>query len=254
MEQPIFRPLKKQRLYQDIVEQIKGLIIQGDLKPSDKLPSERDLARMFSVGRPTVREAIRTLSLMGLVEVNHGQRGTVVKNFALDPYTESFRDQISLMLEMKKTTIQQLTEVRGALDNRIAVLSAERATNEQLREMENLLREMEKCTDNTKAYLSKAVEYHKAMALSTNNPIFHAIWSAFFELIVDLYEEILDRIGGNVLHRLYLTNLEVFKAILTKEPKKILAAMGRHLALQNEILTLDQAIKEKAHEGNKDFR
>ena len=240
MEKPIFKPLKKSRLYEDIVDQIKKLIIQGKLQPSDKLSSERDLAKMFNVGRPTVREAIRTLSMMGLVEVNHGQKGTIIKNFAIDPYLESVRDQMSLMLEMKKATIQQLTEVRGALDNRIALLSAERATKDQLKGMEDILKEMELCTNDTNAYLNKAIEFHKVMSLSTNNPIFYAIWSAFFDLIIDLYEELLDRIGGDVRYRLYLTNLEVFKSILTKDPKKIRAAMSRHLELQEEILTLDK--------------
>lgn len=240
MDENLLKPLKKSRLYEDIVDQIKKLIIQGKLKPSDKLPSERDLAKIFNVGRPTVRDAIRTLSLMGLVEVNHGQKGTIVKNFAIDPYMESVRDQMSLMLEMKKATIQQLTEVRGALDNRIALLSAERATKDQLKGMEDILKEMELCTNDTNAYLNKAIEFHKVMSLSTNNPIFYAIWSAFFDLIIDLYEELLDRIGGDVRYRLYLTNLEVFKSILTKDPKKIRAAMARHLELQEEILTLDK--------------
>jgi len=240
MDENLLKPLKKSRLYEDIVDQIKKLIIQGKLKPSDKLPSERDLAKIFNVGRPTVRDAIRTLSLMGLVEVNHGMKGTIVKNFAIDPYMESVRDQMSLMLEMKKATIQQLTEARGALDNRIALLSAERATKDQLKGMENILKEMEPCTNDTNAYLNKAIEFHKVMSLSTNNPIFYAIWSAFFDLIIDLYEELLDRIGGDVRYRLYLTNLEVFKSILTKDPKKIRAAMARHLELQEEILTLDK--------------
>jgi len=240
VEKPIFKPVKKSRLYEDIVDQIKKLIIQGKLKPSDKLSSERDLAKMFTVGRPTVREAIRTLNMMGLVEVNHGQKGNIIKNFAIDPYLESVRDQMSLMLEMKKTSIQQLTEVRGALDNCIALLSAERATKDQLKEMENILKEIELSTNDTNAYLNKAIEFHKVMSRSTNNPIFFAIWSAFFDLIINLYEELLDKIGGDVLKRLYLTNLEVFKAILLKDPIKIREAMAQHLELQNEILTLDR--------------
>ena len=76
MAENLFKPLKKARLYEEIVDHIKGLIIEGKLKPSDKLPSERELACQFNVGRPTVREAIRTLILMGLVEVNAGQRGS----------------------------------------------------------------------------------------------------------------------------------------------------------------------------------
>ena len=74
------------------------------MKPFDRLPSERELAKQFNVGRPTVREAIRTLSLMGLVQVNHGQKGTYIKDLALDPYMESIREQISWMIRMETTT------------------------------------------------------------------------------------------------------------------------------------------------------
>ena len=65
MDENLFRPLKKSRLYEEIVDYIKDLMLQGKLKPSDKLPSERELAERFNVGRPTVREAIRTLGTDG---------------------------------------------------------------------------------------------------------------------------------------------------------------------------------------------
>lgn len=147
MAEILFKPLKKARLYEEIVDHIKGLIIEGKLKPSDRLPSEREPACQFNVGRPTVREAIRTLSLMGLVEVNAGQRGTLIKNFALDPYKESVREQMSRLIQMERTTLQQLLEVRDTLETRIALLSADRATEKDLKDLNGLLEEMASSLD-----------------------------------------------------------------------------------------------------------
>ena len=135
MDGNLFRPVKKSRLYEEIVGYIKDLMLQGKLKASDKLPSERELAERFNVGRPTVREAIRTLELTGLVEVNPGQKGTTIKNPELDTYMESLREQMSWMVQIERTTLQQLSEVRDSLETRIALLAAERATMDQLTEM-----------------------------------------------------------------------------------------------------------------------
>ena len=107
MNEDLFRPLKKSRLSEEIVDFIKKLIVDGRLKPADKLPSERDLAERFNVGRPTVREAIRTLELIGLVEVFPGHKGTTIKNPELDTYMESLREQMSWMIQMERSSLQQ---------------------------------------------------------------------------------------------------------------------------------------------------
>jgi len=236
----LIKPIEKTRLYDSIVDQIKDLILQGKLKPGDKLPSERDLAQLFHVGRPTVREAIRTLKLIGLVDVNQGQRGTVVKKYALEPYRESMREQMRWLIQTRKTTIEQLTEVRSALDTSIALLAAERASKADLRDMRLLLREMEVSTNSSSAYLEKAIGFHKLMAISTGNPIFHAIWTAFTELVIDQYQELLDRMGKDIIKKLYLTNLQIYRAILAKDRKKIRAAVDGNIKLQGEILSYAQ--------------
>jgi len=71
-----FKPLTKRRLYEDIIDQITEAVIEGRLKAGDPIPSERTLAKMFNAGRPTIREALRTLGLMGLVQGDIGRKGT----------------------------------------------------------------------------------------------------------------------------------------------------------------------------------
>jgi GntR family transcriptional repressor for pyruvate dehydrogenase complex len=236
----LFKPLKRARLYEEIVDHIKGLIIEGKLKPSDKLPSERELACQFNVGRPTVREAIRTLSLMGLVEVNAGQRGTLIKNFALDPYMESVREQMSWLIQMERSTLQQLLEVRDTLETRIALLAAERATQKDLKELSGLLEDMESYMDHKDTYLEKAIEFHKVMALSTKNHIFYTIWNAFSDLIFKYYGHLLEGVSKKILKKLYLANKGAYQAILAKDQEAIRLAMAHHVDVEREILWTNQ--------------
>lgn len=236
MNEDLFQPLKKGRLSEEIVEYIKNLIVQGRLKPSDKLPSERDLAERFNVGRPTVREAIRTLELMGLVEVFPGHKGTTIKNPELDTYMESLREQMSWMIQIERTTLQQLAEVRDSLETRIALLTAERATENQVREMQSILEDMKVTTNDINAYLEKGIEFHSVMARATQNPIFFAIWNAFADLIFRYYRDLLKDLDIKILKKLYQVNIAVFEAILSKDPEKIQQAMSQHIDAEHEIL------------------
>jgi len=236
-QETLFTPVKKRRLYEDIVDHIKELMAQGELKPGDKLPSERELADRFGVGRPTVREAIRTLSLMGLVEVGHGKRGTAVRDTAFEPYMESFKQQVSWMIEMEKTTLRQLVEVRDSLETRIALLAAERASDTQLDEMKGLLAEMAEHLDDTDAYLEVAIRFHRFMAQSTQNPIFYSTWDAFSDLIFRYYGDVIeDQFGVEVLGKLYHANQLALEGILSKDPERIREAMAYHIGVEWQIL------------------
>jgi GntR family transcriptional regulator, transcriptional repressor for pyruvate dehydrogenase complex len=84
-----YKLLKKTRLYEQVVEQIQKTIINGKLQPGDRLPSERDLAEMFHVGRTTIRESLRTLGIMGLIEVRTGQKGSIVRVCDISHYRSS---------------------------------------------------------------------------------------------------------------------------------------------------------------------
>jgi GntR family transcriptional repressor for pyruvate dehydrogenase complex len=236
MHEELFRPLKKGRLSDEIVEYIKELIVSGQLKPSDRLPSERDLAERFNVGRPTIREAIRTLELIGLVEVFPGHKGTSIRNPELDTYMESLREQMSWMIQIERTTLQQLSEVRDGLETRIALLAAERATKRQLKEMQTVLDDMKSCTHDINAYLEKGIEFHSVMARATQNPIFFAIWNAFADLIFKYYRDLLKNLDIKILKKLYQVNVDVFEAILSQDPDQIHQAMSQHIDAEHEIL------------------
>src|SRR5210317_1269664 len=93
-----FKHLKKTRLYEEITDQVKDAILEGHLKPGERLPSERDLCEMFGVGRPTVREALRVLDNMGLIEIGPGVKGSTVKDVDITQYMEAVREQMSHLI------------------------------------------------------------------------------------------------------------------------------------------------------------
>src|SRR5437870_12279434 len=78
-----FEAVRKVKVYEGVARQIERLISEGSLKPGDKLPSERELAEMFRVSRSSLRDGIRKLELLGLVEARHGE-GTIVRDLSAD--------------------------------------------------------------------------------------------------------------------------------------------------------------------------
>ena len=115
----VFRAVKSTRIYHDIACQIKHAIEVGESSPGDQLPSERDLAEMFGVGRTTVREALRTLETEGLVIVRHGQ-GT----FIAEPEMSSLADHFAELITQNECTPAQVLEARCGVEVHLARLAA----------------------------------------------------------------------------------------------------------------------------------
>jgi GntR family transcriptional repressor for pyruvate dehydrogenase complex len=125
MASDVFKPVRDSRSHSDkIIEQIVDALLRGDLKPGDRLPTERDLATSFSVSRTVVREAVKILAGRGVVEVRHGS-GIYI---AADEATVLERlDQVNL----QDALLIDLFAVRKVLETKIASLAALRRTGRQ---------------------------------------------------------------------------------------------------------------------------
>jgi hypothetical protein len=97
-ENILLKPIKRVRLYENAVEQIQSLILRNRYKPKDRLPPERSLAEQLNISRPSLREALRILSVMGLIEIKVGD-GIYVKDVSFLPYIESVNLSISSRLQ-----------------------------------------------------------------------------------------------------------------------------------------------------------
>jgi len=127
-------PIKSTRIYEEIVRQVKQMIAEGRLKSGDQLPPERDLAEKFVVSRTSVREALRALESLGLVEIRPGE-GTFIREVSV----EALIEPLALVMASQRGAIAELFEARRLLEPAIAALAAGRATPEELSEMERIL-------------------------------------------------------------------------------------------------------------------
>src|SRR2546427_9450483 len=129
-------PIKSTRIYQEIVRQVKAMIAEGRLKSGDQLPPERDRAEKFVVSRTSVREALRALESLGLVEIRPGE-GTFVREVSV----EALIEPLAMVMFSQREAIGELFEARRLLEPAIAALAARRATPEEIHEMERILEE-----------------------------------------------------------------------------------------------------------------
>lgn len=223
-----FTPLKKIRLYEEVAEQIKQSIFTGQLKPGDRLPPERELCDIFNVGRPTIREALRTLSILGLIEVNAGIKGSIVKECDINQYMEAIREQLSWLIKVDKKTIEDVWEVRKYIELGIAHSLVINATKKDLKKLDHIIKKMEACSDDIQAYFRLAVEFHQELALSTKNKIFYMVWEIFHDILLKGYIPILEEIFPEGPSKLLEANKILLSAIKSKDPDAIDKAMETH--------------------------
>lgn len=159
-------PVRRTSLSDEIVAQIIDLISRDVLKPGDRLPPERSLCKQFAVGRTSLREALRSLSVMGILESRVGEGTFVSGNSGL--YLEKSL-QWGLLLDPKE--IKNLVETRLMLESQNAFLAARRATEEDLMELDRTIRGIEASLDRPAEFLEFDVQFHLAIARATQNSI-----------------------------------------------------------------------------------
>src|SRR5438132_14356494 len=133
----VIEPIRRSRLYQGIVEQIEGLLEKGDLRAGDQLPPERQLAEQFQVSRASVREALRSLELLGVVETRAGG-GTFVRQTSPDDLARPLTSLIA-----RGHSLADVIEFRGLIEPAIAALAAERITQTELAELGEIFAQQE---------------------------------------------------------------------------------------------------------------
>ena len=183
-------PIKSTRIYEEIVRQVKAMIADGKLKGGDRLPPERDLAEKFVVSRTSVREALRALESLGLVEIRPGE-GTFVRQVSIDALIEP----LALLMVSQREAIGELFEARRLLEPSLAALAAARATPEELQEMERILDEQAKEVAAGRTGLAQDAQFHAAIGAAAHNRAITRMAHAIMDLLTQSREESLNTPG-----------------------------------------------------------
>ncbi|HZW83980.1 MAG TPA: FadR/GntR family transcriptional regulator [Candidatus Deferrimicrobium sp.] len=221
-----FKPIKTRKIYEEIVEQIRQLIKDGELNPGDRLLSERELCERLQVSRASVREALSALEIMGLIEVKPGE-GTFIRQTSVD----SIIGPMALILSMEKDTIMELLEVRKVLEVEAAGLAAERATQEELDEMGEALEEMIQDLNEGKLGENADHKLHYAIYKATHNSVLLRLMNTIsdsMEKNIRTNRQRLYALPGNP-EKLLKEHAAIAKAIGKRDAEKARECMYEHL-------------------------
>lgn len=174
--QPLFQPVRRSRLYEDIVRQIQDLVADKHLAPGDRLPGERELADVLSVSRASVREALRVLDFLGVVQVRPGE-GTFV---ATTPPTPLDPSVYSLLRE--RTFLLDVLAARRAVEDEIVRLAVRAATRDDLEALDEYLAAREGELARGRADVAGDLTFHAMLAEATGNPVLVSLMRHLNEL------------------------------------------------------------------------
>lgn len=224
-----FETVRKVRRYEQVAEQIRRLIGSGALKPGDLLPPERELAEKLGVGRSSVRDAVRTLEVMGILEPRQGH-GTVVRDLSADALVVP----LASVLQHKRVLVTDLLDVRRMIEPHLAARAATNASADEIRYMAAVLERHEAKLRRGEEAVDEDSEFHYAIALAARN----AVVLRVLDVLMDLLRESRSRslqVPGRP-RRSFDGHRRILRAIQRRDASAAEAAVHKHLQEIEEIV------------------
>jgi GntR family transcriptional repressor for pyruvate dehydrogenase complex len=236
----LFSTIKQSPVSKLVSEQIKTLIIEGNLKPGDKLPSERELAKTIQVGRLSLREGLRILQTMGIIETKYGiNSGSYVSRIGIENLIEKFSE----CLRLGNITIEKLYEARLELALISVKYFIKRGTKEDLRIMEGCVKEAEALLKRGLQTRGKNIYFHQLLTQASQNPVFILVQNSLLETI----RHFLSKFDSP--HRDSKKMLDGNKRILKQLQERNI--QGALKAMKNHVLYSRQSLTSMTHTPSK---
>ncbi len=231
----MFRPVKTKKVYEEIIGQIKKLIVDGKLQPGDKLLSERELSEKLNVSRASVREAFSALEMMGIIAIRPGE-GSFVRQVSF----EGMLEPLSFILRMEIDDIMQLLEVRKILEVETAALAAQRSSAEDLEDIQGSLVSMTEELKRGEIGDAADASFHFAVAKAANNPVLIRVMNTISDLMNSTFRSSRQKLFlvENMPAVLYNAHLGIFEAIADHN-----AALAR-LRMRDHLTMVEDAMRE----------
>ncbi len=229
------KPVKTKKIYEEIVDQIRQLLIEGHIKPGDKLPSERELIESFKVSRSSIREALSALEMMGILEVRTGE-GTFIRHIR----PESMMTSLAWSLYLDKGSILEMLEVRKMIEVQAVGYAAKRATEKEVNQLNETLDRMKNNIENMGSISEKAdMMFHYTIAVATQNKITIRLMDTISDNLQHLIHATRPKLyeGKYTPELLYNEHEKIYNAIISRDSGEARKQMLEHLSgVENEIL------------------
>jgi len=232
---PIKQESNIEKLVRTVSEYLTEGILRGDLEPGMRLPSDRDLAEQFQVGRTIIREAMKVLSVLGLIEIKPGQ-GTFLanggSNFFIAPLSWSFY--------MDKQHVNHVLEVRLLLEKHSASLAAQHTDEKAIEALTVIFAKMEEAYQNKdlSAFLNLDLDFHYAIGDCSKNPIIQNLLQTIRKLIHRESKQGMNSIEQ--MDQIHSEHKAIYQAIIDGNPELAQKEMSSHLLTSSERSRLNQ--------------
>lgn len=221
----------QEKSYMKVINYIKKQIRLGELSIGGKLPAERELSEILGISRNSVREAIRTLDNMGIIESQHG-----AGNFLTGKFESSLEESLSMLFLLNQIDYNQISQLRRALELEALLLAIDNMSDEEIHSLNHLVSQLEKETEENNVILDKRMHY--TIALASKNTLIVSILQALSEVldrfIVDLRREILSQEDSR--RGLMEAHNEMIKSLMTRDKKLAYEAINKHFDIIDEKL------------------
>jgi len=232
----MFTAARKSRVYHDIVEQIRDAILQGRLKPGDRLPPERTLQEVFETSRITVREALRVLEHEGVLEIRTGSKGGA---YVLEPSIHRVRRSLSMLIEYRNVPLTELAEFREEIEGNVTTLAAERAGKEDLEKLDAVMRSLEQAAgaglEGWNDMLTMDDRFHMTLARASHNILYEIVLEAVHQHIGLYYSRYL-KPDIRLLQKNYDDLAAIHRAVAEKDSRAAEIIARKHVEDFNRVM------------------
>jgi DNA-binding FadR family transcriptional regulator len=221
----VIQPVKRRRLYEEIVDQLATLIISGAAPPGTQLPSERELVEQFQVGRTAIREALFALQKMGMVTLSGGERPVVVV-----PTSDALVAELSGAVRYhlsRPTGMRDFQGARAFLEIGLVRHAAKHATRDEIKRLAGALKANEAALGDTEKFIDTDVAFHFVFAEIAKNPIFTALHAALAEWLRDQRATGVNLPGSP--EAAFAAHTRIFEAVVARDPDAAEQVMCSHL-------------------------
>ncbi len=227
----MFKSAKTHRISHNIVKQIRKAILAGDLKPGDRLPSEKELAASFNVSKASLREAIRSLEALGLVEVLQGVSGGV---FIREVDLETARNSLFNYIFFQNPSLQEFTQLRLLIEPSMAAFAAGNATEADLQFFDENLKQTRRQLNGDTFYYKLDSAFHHRIAEISNNRLIIFVIDSLKNAIINLKLQL--NLDARFAAEVYESHQRIVEAIRRKDPDAARQEMCNHIESVKEEL------------------
>ncbi len=220
----VLRPIERVGINEQILSRLKSFLEQKHLKVGSKLPSERNLAALLQVSRPSIREVLRGLAILGIVKSKQGD-GTYLA--ASLHRILSLPDQILTLQE--SLNLVEVAEARSAIEPVVASLAATRASQEDLQRVREQLQAMKESVEDRIRFLQHDLEFHLAIMKACGNEVLKRMMSVVLEKLFDHSRQVAQNYSD--LSKIWRLHEEIYKALCRRDSRAARAAMIRHMKI-----------------------